>query len=523
MKYLRGLLKFLGYTAFFLVALVFFVYLTLPLGEVQDFLTRKAADEYNAELIFADEDGLDTCGLTCVEANAVKIKFRGTPEERAEHTAKLKAYQAEMKALREAKADAKAGGAKSAASAAPGSDSTADGTGAKTAKDAKGSKGTKPADDRPKRPKEPSKTIELDRLKIAAAPFKLIGGTIDGSLEAELLKGTVEAQVAQSDEEITLTGTVTDLDASQLDALRQIIDLPIVGTLSSEMDLVVPIKEDRKGKQGPDLEGITGTVGLTIANAALGPGQIIPKGKNAFPFDVPKTRIQSLGGQLVFARKRATFENFKIRGKDLEGEVTGYSMLRPKLKDWRLNAHINFKFTEAFLAKNRDVKLAMKNSAYLKKGRSGDYTGFNIHGTVGKVKFRPRKKSTSRGARTSRSKGKSARKTKTVNRKSSVKSRPKPRGKSRAKSAVARRTAADARLAKTSTTRVRKGRSTATAGDDEDEVEEDEEDEEEEAEDDEGEGSKGDEDDDAKDEGDEPKDEGEDAKGEDAKDDEEKE
>lgn len=518
MKYLRGLLKFLGYTAFFLVALVFFVYLTLPLGEVQDFLTRKAADEYNAELVFDDEDGLDTCGLTCVEANAVKIKFRGTPEERAEYTAKLKAYQAERKALREAKADAKAAGAKSAASAAPGS--TADATGAKTAKDSKGTKGTKPADDGPKRPEDPSKTIKLDRLKIAAAPFKLIGGTIDGSLEAELLKGTIDAQVAQSDEEITLTGTVTDLDASQLDALRQIVDLPIVGTLSSEMDLVVPVKADRKGKRGPDLEGITGTVGLTIANAALGPGQIIPKGKNAFPFDVPKTRIQSLGGQLVFARKQATFENFKIRGKDLEGEVTGYSMLRPKLKDWRLNAHINFKFTEAFLAKNRDVKLAMKNSAYLKKGRSGDYTGFNIHGTVGKVKFRPRKKSTSRGARTSRSKGKSARKTKTVNRKSSVKSRRPPRGKSRAKSAVARRTAADARLAKTSTTRVRKGRSTATAGDDdEEEVEEDEEDEEEEAEDDEGEGSKGDEDDkdDAKDEGDEPKDDGEDAKDEDEK------
>lgn len=472
MKALRGLLKFLGYSAFFLVALVFFVYLTLPLEEVEDYLVRKAADEYSADLTFNDEDSLATCGLTCVEATNVTMQFRASPEEQAEFEAQRKVYLDWRKA-QQAAAQGKSGGGGSAGAPASTAKKDDDKKGDAKSDD----KGTAKLDDKdaPQRPENPSKTIELDRLKLAAAPLKLIGGALDGTLEAELIGGTIEAAIVQGEEEITLAATLSDLDASQLDVLRQVVDLPIVGTVGGDVDLRLPLKEDAKGKVSPDLTALTGTVGLMLANVAVGPGQIKTNSKTGFPFfDVPKTRIAQFGGQIVFARKRATFEKFKMTGKDLEGELTGYGTLMPKVKDWRLNAHLNLKFSDAFLSDNRDVKVAMNSSPYLRKGQSDGYTGFNIHGTVGNVKFRPRKKVSS-GSRGRSAKSRASKrprgKTSALNRKGRTK-RPSPRSTSKrstSKRTPPKRTDTTARVASPT---VRKGRPAAVMDEPEPEDEE---------------------------------------------------
>ena len=221
MKALRGLLKFLGYSVFFLVALVFFVYMTLPLGEVEDYLVRKAADEFNADLTFNDEDSLDTCGLTCVEAKNVTVKFRASPKDQAEYAAKRTVYLDWKKAQRAA-ALGKTGAGGSAG--APASDAGKTGGGDTDPKapkvDAKIAK--LDAKNAPERPENPSKTVELDRLKLEAAPFKLIGGAIEGSLEAELIGGTIDASILQGEDEIALEAKINDLDASKLDMLRKL-------------------------------------------------------------------------------------------------------------------------------------------------------------------------------------------------------------------------------------------------------------------------------------------------------------
>lgn len=498
MKVLRGLLKFLGYSAFFLVALVFFVYLTLPLGEVEDYLVRKAADEFNADLTFNDEDSLDTCGLTCIEAKNVTVKFRASPEDQAAFSAKNKIYIDWRKAQREA-AQGKTGEGKTGAGSK--ADAPASGAGKKTGANddasAKGDGTDAKVDSKNaiERPENPSKTVEVDRLKLSAELFKLIGGAIDGTLEADLIGGTIEAAIVQGEDEFALEATVSDLDASKLDVLRTLIDLPIVGTLSSEIDLTLPVATDDSGKKTPDLTALSGTLGLSLANVAVGPGQIKTKSKTGFPFfDVPKTRINRLGGQVVFARKRATFENFKISGKDLEGELTGYATLMPKLDDWRLNAHLNLKFSDAFTADNRDVKIAMSSSPYLRKGQSDGYTGFNIHGTVGNVKFRPRKKSSSAGSRGRKPK-RASKRSRTRKKKSgidrkgrSTKKRPTPRTTTKRPSAKRSTTGTEARVA---SPMVRKGRSTADEPEPEDDEPEDDE-----PEDDESDEPEGDEEDD---------------------------
>ncbi len=79
--FLKGALKYLGYTAFFLLALIAFVYWTLPTDEVKAYLVRKASDEYIADL---DITHLSTWGLAGVEAEGITFTPRPSPEQLAE-------------------------------------------------------------------------------------------------------------------------------------------------------------------------------------------------------------------------------------------------------------------------------------------------------------------------------------------------------------------------------------------------------------------------------------------------------
>ncbi|MCA9524941.1 MAG: hypothetical protein KC549_01430, partial [Myxococcales bacterium] len=97
-RFLKSSIKFLAYAAFFLAVLVLFVYMTLPLEEARAFLVRKASDEYNADLVFSEEEPVSVCGLACVEAQNVTLTFRPSAEE-------LAAFQEAQRAWKEWKAD----------------------------------------------------------------------------------------------------------------------------------------------------------------------------------------------------------------------------------------------------------------------------------------------------------------------------------------------------------------------------------------------------------------------------------
>ena len=77
-KLLKGLLKFSGYLGFFLVALVFFVYLTLPLDQAKAFVIRYAADEHNLDV---EMDDISINGLSSITITGATITPRATAEE----------------------------------------------------------------------------------------------------------------------------------------------------------------------------------------------------------------------------------------------------------------------------------------------------------------------------------------------------------------------------------------------------------------------------------------------------------
>ncbi len=331
-KLLKGLLKFSGYLGFFLVALVFFVYLTLPLDQAKAFVIRYAADEHNLDV---EMDDISINGLSSITITGATITPRATAEELErirEARAVRKAWEVARKAAKknakddaregakedeaEKATDVKAAGAGGEKPEGPDGDAKAK-TGAKSKK-----KGKRDAEKPPPVPRGPQ-PLSIESLSVSVSPFMLISDLMDGqpfnedaeaALEAVMLGGTISAEVARDTELLRVNAALDGLDLSQLTILKSVMALPLAGSLEVTTELEVPVSDSGELR----FASTTGELNLNVTRLSVGPGKIEKEN-----LDIPQLTIQELGGKVVFDKKRGGFEDFKFSGKDVEGDISG--------------------------------------------------------------------------------------------------------------------------------------------------------------------------------------------------------
>ena len=372
----RLILTYLGYGSFFVVAFVAFVYLTLPLDTLKAYLIRKVADEQHADLVIED---LTTWGLTGLSATNVTYTPRPSPEEAADLAAARelrKAWQDTHRGAR-AKSEEKASGIDAGA---PGTTSVAQDDGPKP-----GKSDSAEGDEAPSVPSGPQ-AMEFAMLRAKAGLVDLLRGRRSGALEAELLGGTVEAEVRQVGEDLSLDGKWSGLELRQLTMLKRQTGVALAGTFEGAVDVGVPMGDDGKLR----LASATGTIELRVANGALGPGKI--ESAKAGAVEIPMAAFTELNAKFVLEKKRATVDHFDLIGKDLEAELTGYIQLANALKQFAPRLHLRFKLGEEFQEAHTDLKVLLSMGP-LKAGQSEGYTGLAINGTFEKIDAKPRRDS----------------------------------------------------------------------------------------------------------------------------------
>ena len=400
--FFRRVFKSLAYTTYFLGAFVFFVYLTLPMEEAKAYLVRLASDTYNADLEITE---LSVDGLSGVTAEGVMLRQRPTPEL----LAKIKEAREARKLWREEQKNKKA--KRSTVAGKPEKDSKKkDAKASKTKKDKKAAKSKKKKaktkkkgktviDKGPQIPKGPV-PVNITRFSAKIDPLELLSDALDGKVfneraevkvEAEMLGGNLNVVVERGERDVQIQGEAGKLDIRQINALFSFMSLPFSGSFGSKIDLKIPYS--KKGKL--QLGSIEGKLSLKMRSSVLGPGQIESKKLKSLGgiIDIPRLRLAALGGDINFAKKKARFDKFEIKGKDVSGELFGYIRLNNKPKKWRPNLYLKFKFSSAFLKRESAVKTLMKSVSYVKRGTSKDgYTGFTVTGLIDKPTFRPRKR-----------------------------------------------------------------------------------------------------------------------------------
>lgn len=448
---LKTALKALAYIAFFIAALVLFVIVTLPLDALEDYLVRKASDEHGADLEITE---LSMWGLSGLQLEGVTLTPRPSPEEVAEMRAAREAraaWEARQKGAEGAAGSAPAadGGAGAPATGAPTAGAPAAGTPAAGAP-AAGAPGVPPAgpggdpaaiaaaaraargktgagadptgaglgttippagdgavtgataaaqaDAPPPVPPGPQ-PLFIESLRVRVALMKLLGDLTDGQvfneeaeaeLEAVMLGGTIEARLERTLEHIDITASVRGLDLSRLTGLSELLPLPLVGGFDGEIDIEVPLDDAGRFR----FASTSGAISLTMSDAVIGPGRIEAEGLRNMGgfFDVPRLRLDALGGKINFEQRRATFEEFAFRGKDLEGGISGFVQLANNVELFNPMAYLRFKFSDEFLEREKGIGALMRTVPEIKRGTGGDgFTGFRVSLNAGtkRLAWRP--------------------------------------------------------------------------------------------------------------------------------------
>ena len=297
---IQNIVKFMAYGIFFLGALVFFVYLTLPIDEAKAYLVRLASDSYDADLEITD---LSISGLSTVKAEGLVLKKRPTPELLAkirearearrlwrEEQKKRKAASQENTTTAEDKGETKdtetTGEATKAKKVAGTPPSTVKVDQKKAiadkkenqAKDAEAKASLAKKDDGPKIPRGPL-PVNIEEVTAFISIGSLLSDLMDGKLfnettalniEAKMLGGSLNGEVQKDAKNIALKAKIDQIELRQLNTLLNLADFPLRGQFSGEIDLEVPL--DKKNK--PRLGNMEGRLGLSIDRVILGPGQI---------------------------------------------------------------------------------------------------------------------------------------------------------------------------------------------------------------------------------------------------------
>jgi type II secretion system protein N len=377
-RWWQNALVYLGYSTFFLVAFVVFIYLTLPLDTFQSYLVRKLSDEHGMDLTIGE---LDTWRLTGLDAENVVIRRRPSPEELAAITA---AREARKQWDEQNKGKSKAGkerGEDGATRADGGAGETAELPSAaapEAGDDAPGGEATaKSAGEPPVVPTGPA-PIEATRVRARVGLWALLRGHLAVDVRAEILGGKLDAELSQKAEAQHVKAQWSDLDLRQIPQIREALQVPVAGQFAGNVDLEIPLTDDKK----PRWANALGHLEMTISDAAAGPGRVESKKFGAFGFmDMPLARIASVQSRLAFDKKKAVVERFDISGKDVEGELTGHLMLDNALDKWAPRLHIRFKVSDEFLEANKDLKVLLGASPWIKQGMADGFIGISINGT----------------------------------------------------------------------------------------------------------------------------------------------
>ncbi len=383
-RWWQNALVYLGYTSFFLVAFVVFIYVTLPLDTFQSYMVRKLSDEHGMDLTIGE---LDTWRLTGLEAENVVLRPRPSPEELAAITAAREARkQWDEQNKGKAKAD-KTRGEEGAATADGGAGETAEPPSAAALEGGDGA--AKAVGEPPVVPTGPA-PIEAARVRARVGLWALLRGHLEADVRADILGGKLEAELSQKPEAQHVKAEWSALDLRQIPQIRAALQVPVAGQFAGNVDLEIPLTEDKK----PRWANALGHLEMTISDAAAGPGRVESKKFGAFGFmDMPMARITSIQSRLAFDKKKAVVERFDISGKDVEGEITGHLMLDNALEKWAPRLHIRFKVSDEFLEAHKDLKVLLGASPWIKQGMADGYTGISMNGTFKTPTWSPKKES----------------------------------------------------------------------------------------------------------------------------------
>ncbi|NNE19843.1 MAG: type II secretion system protein GspN [Myxococcales bacterium] len=227
----------------------------------------------------------------------------------------------------------------------------------------------------------PPLDLIFDELTVSTSLFSLMSKTKSYSFDAELAGGDADGDVTIGENDLDVDIEIDEVDLGALPALRQFTKVPLGGTLSGEIVLVMP----------SEIAESTGNIAVTIEALSIGDG----KSKLEIPdwggLTLDRAEAGNLDLTVTIEEGLAKIERATARGKDLELDALGRVRLLRPLKRADLNVMVRAKIQNAY--KERSAKVATMlelASSGLKAAQTTDGAiQYTIAGAIG-GRLRPR-------------------------------------------------------------------------------------------------------------------------------------
>lgn len=221
------------------------------------------------------------------------------------------------------------------------------------------------------------------------------GGNIAGDLSVgepfkKTPKGQKPKKSARKNYQLkTLDADIKKIDLAKIPAVQEKARVPVTGLLEGTIDLDLGAQPDKEAN---------GDVDLKIANVNLGPGVLaIPLPGLTGGLTIPSINMGNVVARLNMDKGKATSDRVGVAGKDFNANIDLEMTLNRLLKMSQVKGEGWFKIEESFLETNGKMKTILELASPLKKVKNdeGQYE-FNMSGRINKPRFKLGKSSSSR-------------------------------------------------------------------------------------------------------------------------------
>lgn len=198
---------------------------------------------------------------------------------------------------------------------------------------------------------EPGLKVEVQRVRARPALLRLLTGKLGAGFDVQALGGEVTGQVLTAKS-----------GALSLDARLRGMQLDDGGTLERATGLKLGGQVDGRVHLSRDEKGV-----VTAGQIAGSINGALMKGGKVMGFTLPPLDLGAPEIQVAIENGEAKIEKFTTRSPDVELDVTGTVSLRPNLAQSLVKGSIKLRLTDAWLARNPDIKGMLAFAGPLKK------------------------------------------------------------------------------------------------------------------------------------------------------------
>ncbi len=199
--------------------------------------------------------------------------------------------------------------------------------------------GASPPPAEPGAKEKPAPEYVVDDMFARVSMFPLLWGTTSLALSLDGFGGNIDTSVKTSSDGRNLEVELTDVDASKMPYLSELIGLPLGGTVSGKIDLKLPQEK---------LSLADGTIELKIADLTLGDG----KTKIRDMIALPTVRAGQFTMKADVTEGTLKLSELSTKGPDLEVVSEGRIRLMDKPDSSLADLNLRFKFADPY--KNKD-------------------------------------------------------------------------------------------------------------------------------------------------------------------------